>query len=72
MTMRIWGQDSLRKVWEALHLREFASHYNRRRPHRALGLRPPLPRGQPLRTAGEVVGHDRLGRVVHEYERAAA
>jgi len=63
----VLGERHLRQV-----LREYASHYNRRRPRRALGLRPPLPRGQPRRTAGEVVRHDRLGGVVHEYERAAA
>ena len=63
----VLGERHLRQV-----LREYAGHYNRRRPHRALGLRPPLPRGQPPRTAGEVVRHDRLGGVIHEYERAAA
>jgi hypothetical protein len=36
------------------------------RPHRALGLRPPLLRGQPPPPAGEVVRRDGLGGLVHE------
>jgi hypothetical protein len=52
-------------------LREDVHHYNWARPHRALTLRPPLPRGQPT-VAGGVVRHDRLGGVLHEYTRCAA
>jgi hypothetical protein len=63
----ILGERHLRTV-----LREDVGHYNAARPHRALGLRPPLPRGQPPAAAGEVVRRDRLGGLVHEYERAAA
>jgi hypothetical protein len=53
-------------------LREYVGHYNAARPHRALGLRPPLPRGQPVGPAGPVLRHDRLGGLLHEYYRCAA
>src|SRR5262245_46750159 len=53
-------------------LREYAEHYNAARPHRALRLRSPVPRGRPVPTAGEVVCRDRLGGLLHEYERCAA
>ena len=41
-------------------LHEYVRHYNTARPHRALQLRPPLPRGQPVATVGPVRRHDRL------------
>ena len=53
-------------------LREYVRHYNVARPHRALQLRPPLPRGQPFAAVGPVRRHDRLGGVLHEYSRCAA
>jgi hypothetical protein len=53
-------------------LQEYAGHYNHVRPHRALQLRPPLPRGQPVAAVGPVRRHDRLGGVLHEYSRCAA
>jgi putative transposase len=53
-------------------LREYAEHYNAARPHRACQLRTPDPRGQPGPTVGEVVRRDRLGGLVHEYQRRAA
>ena len=53
-------------------LREYVRHYNTVRPHRALQLRPPLPRGQPVAAVGSVRRHDRLGGVLHEYSRCAA
>jgi transposase InsO family protein len=53
-------------------LGEYARHYNHARPHRSLGLRAPLPRGQPTGPVGGVVQRDRLGGLIHEYERAAA
>jgi putative transposase len=53
-------------------LREYVRHYNVARPHRALQLRPPLPRGQPVTAVGPVLRHDRLGGLLHEYSRCAA
>jgi putative transposase len=63
----ILSERHLRRV-----LHEYVGHYNRSRPHQSLGLRTPLPRGHPPATAGEVVRHDRLGGLIHEYERVAA
>ena len=40
------------------------------RPHRALELRPPEPKPQPA--AGEIHRRDRLGGLIHEYNKAAA
>jgi transposase InsO family protein len=51
-------------------LRECVRHYNDARPHRGLGLPQPVPRPAP-RATGEVVRHDVLGGVIHEYDRAA-
>jgi hypothetical protein len=53
-------------------LREYVRHYNVARPHRALRLCPPLPRGQPVAAGGPVLRHDRLGGLLHEYSRCAA
>jgi putative transposase len=56
-------------------LRVYVQHYNRHRPHRALGLEPPdSPVG--LDVAGEgrrggVRRRDLLGGLLHEYQRAA-
>jgi putative transposase len=47
-------------------LREYVGYCDVSRPHRALGLRPPLPR------AGPVLRHDLLGGLLHEYSRCAA
>jgi hypothetical protein len=63
----ILGEHHLRRV-----LHEYVGHYNRSRPHRALSLRAPLSAGQPITATGEVIRHDRLGGLIHEYERAAA
>jgi putative transposase len=56
-------------------LREFVDHYNRHRPHRALGLTPPEPHppAGPLETqrAAAIRRHDRLGGLIHEYAVAA-
>jgi len=51
-------------------LRAYAAHYNAARPHRALRLQPPL--GPPSERAGAVCRRERLGGLLHEYERAAA
>jgi transposase InsO family protein len=63
----ILGPGHLERV-----MREYVRHYSTARPHRALQLRPPLPRGQPVATVGPVRRHDRLGGVLHEYSRCAA
>jgi putative transposase len=54
-------------------LRVYVDHYNRARPHRALELQPPEPDTQPQRSPnGEIHRHDRLGGLIHEYQRQAA
>ena len=53
----------------------FADHYNRCRPHRSLGLAPPNGRMPSDDWTGAdaitVTRRDRLGGLLHEYERAA-
>ncbi len=54
-------------------LKEFVEHYQEARPHQGLNQR--TPSGQPGVTplaAGRVVRQDRLGGLIHEYDRAAA
>jgi len=56
-------------------LRVYVDHYNTHRPHRALGLAPPVPRPR-LRLVGsnppdQLHRRDRLGGLIHEYARAA-
>jgi putative transposase len=57
-------------------LRVYIRHYNERRPHRALDLRPPAPPyTAPPERAGSIAQirrHDLLGGLIHEYEAAAA
>ncbi len=54
-------------------LRVYVDHYNRERPHRALGLRPPERNEQRERSnRGEIGRCDRLGGLIHEYYRSAA
>jgi hypothetical protein len=50
----------------------FIDHYNGHRPHRALGLSPPQPRGQAVIAWNDarVQRRDRLGGVIHEYAAA--
>ncbi len=48
---------------------EFYDHYNRSRPHRSLGLRPPHP--ATACNTGKIVRLDRLGGIVKEFARAA-
>jgi transposase InsO family protein len=53
-------------------LRTYIDHYNRARAHRSLGLVPPLqPEIQPPPT-GVITRRDRLGGLIHEYERQTA
>jgi hypothetical protein len=54
-------------------LREYADHYDRARPHRGRGLHPPLGPPPPHPgSSGPVRRRDRLGGLLHEYERVAA
>jgi putative transposase len=66
----IVGREHLERV-----LKVYVGHYNRHRPHRALGLRPPNP-PTPVRLVGkdqrdQVHRRDLLGGLLHEYQRAA-
>jgi hypothetical protein len=66
-------------IRNARHLKHtvktFVDHYNNYRPHRSLGLVPP--NGRPavkLETIDQPIKvrrRDRLGGLLHEYERAA-
>jgi hypothetical protein len=53
----------------------YIDHYNRERPHRARGLIAPHPPDKPMAVADtgpvQVRRKDRLGGLLHEYERAA-
>ena len=52
-------------------LNEFVEHYDKARPHQGLGQR--TPGGEPpLAGDGPILRQDRLGGLIHEYERAAA
>jgi putative transposase len=52
-------------------LRVHGRHYNERRPHRALHLRPPNGRDPtPLAPPGRLRRRDLLGGLIHEYEAA--
>jgi len=65
----IWGRRHLDRT-----LRTYGEHYNRQRPHRALGLAPPLvAAGEPIPVdPRDVRRRDLLGGLVHEYHGAAA
>jgi putative transposase len=69
-----WLLISSRKQLERV-LRVYVDHYNTHRPHRALGLTPPIS-GPRLRLVGsnppdQLHRRDRLGGLIHEYARAA-
>ena len=51
-------------------VREWLEHYNTARPHRALELRTPIARSDPVLTSGAVLCRERLGGLVREYSRA--
>jgi putative transposase len=55
-------------------LRTYVEHYNHRRPHRALGLAPPLAEaGEPIQASPrDVRRRDLLGGLIHDYHGAAA
>jgi transposase InsO family protein len=56
-------------------LREYVAYYNTDRPHRSLGLTPPLPGARaprpPGTAPGRVIARPVLGGLHHVYERAA-
>jgi putative transposase len=56
-------------------LRRYVEHYNRYRPHRALGHMAPLPSMLAEPKGGSILGRlrrrDLLGGLIHEYEHAA-
>jgi putative transposase len=65
--MLIFGERHLRRV-----LAVYAAHYNARRPHRALRLRPPRPTApvpQPIHSG--IRRRQVLGGLINEYEAAA-
>ena len=65
--MLVFGEQHLGRV-----LAEYAAHYNRRRPHRSLKLRPPRPDAsvrEPIR--GRIRRRPILGGLINEYEAAA-
>jgi putative transposase len=65
--MLIFGERHLRRV-----LAEYAAHYNRQRPHRALQLRPPRPESPiPEPFHRKVRRRQVLGGLINEYEPAA-
>jgi putative transposase len=65
--MLIFGERHLRRV-----LAEYAAHYNRQRPHRALQLRPPRPESPIPEPFHRKVRHRQvLGGLINEYEPAA-
>jgi putative transposase len=65
--MLIFGERHLRQV-----LTVYAAHYNARRPHRALQLRPPRPRAPaPEPVYGGIRCRPILGGLINEYEPAA-
>jgi transposase InsO family protein len=65
--MLIFGERHLRRV-----LAGYAAHYNGRRPHRSLELRPPRPDApvpEPIR--GRISCRPILGGLINEYEASA-
>jgi len=65
--MLIFGEQHLRQV-----LAVYACHYDARRPHRALRLRPPRSTSPfPAVVHGRIQRRPILGGLVNEYEMAA-
>ncbi len=65
--MLIFGERHLRRV-----LALYAAHYNAKRPHRALQLRPPRPKALVIKPVhGPIRRRPVLGGLINEYERAA-
>jgi putative transposase len=53
-------------------LRIYTTHYNRERPHRALGLQPPEAIERPTPETETIERRGLLGGLIHEYHPAAA
>ena len=53
-------------------MKEWVEHYNRARPHRALGLATPVADPALESVSGAILCNERLGGLLHEYSRAAA
>ncbi len=51
-------------------LASWLEYYNGARPHRALGLKTPIARSDPVLTSGPVTCNERLGGLLREYSRA--
>ena len=67
-----WLSIVNRRHLEAV-LAEYVEHYNGRRPHRSLELRPPRgPTVIPAVTGGQVVSRTRVHGLINEYSRQAA
>jgi putative transposase len=65
---RLLGRRHLESV-----LRIYTAHYNRERPHRGLALLSPASTSaDPPPSGGEIKRRDRLGGLIHEYQRATA
>ena len=65
--MLIFGEQHLLQV-----LAVYAAHYNARRPHRAMQLRPPRPASPvPEPVDGRIRRRPILGGLINEYEPAA-
>jgi putative transposase len=69
-----WLLISSRRQLERV-LRVYVDHYNTHRPHRALGLTPPIPGPRPRLVGSnppdQLQRRNRLGGLIHEYTRAA-
>jgi putative transposase len=64
--MLIFGEQHLRRV-----LASYAAHYNGRRPHRSLELRPPRPDAPVPDSACKIRRRPILGGLINHYEAAA-
>lgn len=66
------GSSSSTAAISSLSSPSWFEHYNRARPHRAIGLRTPIARSDPVLTAGKVTCTERLGGLLREYAREPA
>ncbi|HEY3116660.1 MAG TPA: integrase core domain-containing protein, partial [Chloroflexota bacterium] len=58
----VFGRQHLERV-----LSEWFDHYNEERPHRALNLKPPIARSDPVTSTGAVECRSRLGGLLRGY-----